>query len=93
MLPVGQPLAELALICERRAADALVLVSHHHPPAELGRRLAQVARGLGCPLALAGEMADLAETLLQDSPIACLGAEAAGMRQRLQRFLAGQLDT
>ncbi|MFS0828679.1 MerR family transcriptional regulator [Pseudomonas phoenicis] len=93
VLPLGQPLAELALICERRAADALVLFAHHHRPAELGRRLAQVTCGLTCPLALAGEVTESAEPLLQGGPVACLGAQGTVMRQRLRAFLAGQLDT
>ncbi|WP_028696546.1 MerR family transcriptional regulator [Pseudomonas cremoricolorata] len=93
VLPPGQPPSELALVCERRRADALVLVSNHYPPAELAARLAQVACGLICPLALAGEMAEHAEARLQDTAIACLGAQAAQMRQRLALFMGGQLDT
>ncbi|WP_296264503.1 MerR family transcriptional regulator [Pseudomonas sp. UBA6562] len=93
VLPLGQPLAELALICERRAADALVLVAHHHRPAELGGLLAKATRGLTCPLALAGEVSESAEPSLRGGPVAGLGAQGAVMRRRLRSFLAGQLDT
>ncbi|AIR89542.1 MerR family transcriptional regulator [Pseudomonas cremoricolorata] len=93
VLPPGQPPDELALVCERRRADALILVSNHHPSAELAPRLAQVACGLVCPLALAGEMSERAQARLQASAIACLGAQATQMRQRLALFMSAQLDT
>lgn len=93
LLANGQPLAELALVCERLKPDALVLFSHQSPTVELSRRLARLVAGLECPLLLAGEAAELAQDSLAGSPIACLGAQGSVMRQRLRQFLAGQLDT
>ncbi|WEK31836.1 MAG: MerR family transcriptional regulator [Candidatus Pseudomonas phytovorans] len=92
-LASGQPLQELALVCERLKPDALVLFSHQPPTAELTRRLARLAAVLECPLLLAGEAAEMAQDQLAGSPIACLGAQGSVMRQRLRQFLAGQLDT
>lgn len=92
-LATGQPLAELALVCERLKPDALVLFSHQPPTTELTRRLTRLVAGLECPLLLAGESAELAQDNLAGSPIACLGAQGSVMRQRLRQFLAGQLDT
>ncbi|MGN8251689.1 MerR family transcriptional regulator [Pseudomonas sp. SMV7] len=93
LLANAQPLAELALVCERLKPDALVLFSHQSPTVELSRRLARLVAGLECPLLLAGEAAELAQDSLAGSPIACLGAQGSVMRQRLRQFLAGQLDT
>lgn len=92
-LATGQPLQELALVCERMRPDALVLFSHQPPTAELTRRLTRLVVGLRCPLLLAGEAAEVAQDSLAGSPIACLGAHGRVMRQRLRQFLAGQLDT
>ncbi|WP_445672199.1 MerR family transcriptional regulator [Pseudomonas inefficax] len=92
-LASGQPLQELALVCERMRPDALVLFSHQPPTAELTRRLTRLVVGLRCPLLLAGEAAEVAQDSLAGSPIACLGAHGSVMRQRLRQFLAGQLDT
>ncbi|WP_336334463.1 MerR family transcriptional regulator [Pseudomonas putida] len=92
-LAIGQPLQELALVCERMRPDALVLFSHQPPTAELTRRLTRLVAGLRCPLLLAGEAAEVAQDSLAGSPIACLGAQGSVMRQRLRQFLAGQLDT
>ncbi|MBV4489906.1 MerR family transcriptional regulator [Pseudomonas oryzicola] len=93
LLPNGQPLAELALVCERLKPDALVLFSHQSLTVEVSRRLARLVAGLECPLLLAGEAAELAQDSLAGSAIACLGAQGSVMRQRLRQFLAGQLDT
>lgn len=92
-LASGQPLEELALICERLKPNVLVLFSHQPPTMELTRRLTRLVAGLECPLLLAGEAAELAQDSLAGSPIACLGAQGSVMRQRLRQFLAGQLDT
>lgn len=89
----GQPLQELALVCERLKPDALVLFSHQPLTAELTRHLARLAAVLDCPLLLAGEAAEVAQASLAGSAIACLGAQGSVMRQRLRQFLAGQLDT
>jgi len=93
VLATGQPMEELALVCERLAPDALVLFSHQQPTQELGKRLARLVLGVGCPVLLAGEVAELAQDNLAGSPIACLGAQGSLMRRRLRQYLAGQLDT
>ncbi|MEX5344081.1 MerR family transcriptional regulator [Pseudomonas sp. I2] len=93
LLPLGQPLEELALVCERLAPDALVLFANHQPTVELGKRLARLAPGLGCPLLLAGETAELAQGNLAGSAMACLGAEGGLMRRRLRQYLGGQPAT
>lgn len=93
VLGVGQPLEELALVCERMQPQALVLFSNLPPSGELPRLLARLALTLDCPLVLAGDGADLAEESLSGSPIACLGNDGRSLQRRLQQFLAGHLDT
>ncbi len=93
VLGLGQPLAELAMVCERMQPQALVLFSNQPPNEELPRTLARLALAVDCPLALAGDAADLAEDSLQGSPIASLGSAGRLMQRRLQQFLAGHLDT
>lgn len=93
VLASGQPLEELAVVCERLAPDALVLFSHQQPTQELGKRLGRLTLGVGCPVLLAGEVAELAQDHLAGSPVACLGAQGSLMRRRLRQYLAGQLDT
>ncbi len=93
VLGVGQPLAELPLVCEKMQPQALVLFSNQPPSDELPRQLSRLALALDCPLLLAGDSADLAEESLAGSPIACLGNEGRLMQRRLQQFLAGHLDT
>lgn len=93
VLAPGQPLDELTLVCERLSPDALVLFSNQQPTAELGKQLARWVLGLGCPLLLAGEAAEMAQDHLAGSPVACLGADGSLMRKRLRQYLAGQLDT
>jgi DNA-binding transcriptional MerR regulator len=93
LLGVGQPFDELALVCEKVRPQALVLFSNRAPEAELPRQLARLALTLDCPLALAGETAELLGEQLQGTPVACLGGEGELMRRRLRQFLAGHLDT
>ena len=93
VLGVGQPLDELTLVCEKMQPQALVLFSNQPPRGDWPRLLARLALTLDCPLALAGDGADLAEETLRGSPIACLGGEGRLMQRRLQQFLAGRLDT
>jgi MerR family transcriptional regulator, light-induced transcriptional regulator len=93
VLGVGQPLEELALVCDKVQPQALVLFSNQPPSSELPRLLSRLALAVDCPLVLAGEGADLAEDSLHGSPIACLGSEGRLMQRRLQQFLAGHLDT
>lgn len=52
-LVCGQPLQELALVCERMKPDALVLFSHQPLTAEVSRYLKRLASVLGCALLLA----------------------------------------
>ncbi|HLD66962.1 MAG TPA: MerR family transcriptional regulator [Pseudomonas sp.] len=93
VLGLGQPLVELTLVCEKIRPQALVLFSNQPPADDLARQLAKLALSLGCPLALAGDAADLVEDSLVGSPIACLGNEGRLMQRRLRQFLAGHLDT
>ncbi|MGY2442196.1 MerR family transcriptional regulator [Pseudomonas sp. SDO52101_S400] len=93
VLTTGQPFDELTLVCERIKPQALVLFSNHAPTAELPRRLNRLALSLDCQLLLAGDAADLAQDSLAGSSVGCLGNEGATMRQRLNQFLAGTLDT
>ena len=93
VLNIGQPFEELALMCERIKPVALVLFSNHVPNAELPRRLNRLAMGLECRLLLAGDASDLAQDSLAGSSIGCLGNEGKVMSQRLNQFLAGNLDT
>lgn len=93
LLGLGQPFDELPLVCEKIQPQALVLFSNRPPEAELPRQLARLALALDCPLALAGELAELAEESLQGSSVACLGSEGRVMQRRLRQYLAGHLDT
>ena len=60
VLPFGQPLEELTLVCEKTQPQLLVLFSNHPPAADLARQLQRLALTIDCPLALAGEAAELA---------------------------------
>ncbi|MCQ4347635.1 MerR family transcriptional regulator [Pseudomonas stutzeri] len=93
LLGLGQPFDELPLVCGKIQPQALVLFSNRPPPAELPRQLSRLALALDCPLALAGEVAELAEESLQGGAVACLGSEGRLMQRRLRQFLAGHLDT
>lgn len=93
VLPLGQPLEELSLVCERIAPQALVLFSNHSPTADLPKRLMRLAQVLDCPLLFAGEAAEQAQDALMRSQVACLGSEGRLMRRRLLQYLAGHLDT
>ena len=93
VLGLGQPFAELERVCERLRPQALVLFSHQPPADDLAASLTRLALGLDCPLALAGETADLLAEELEGTPVACLGSEGRLMQRRLRQFLAGHLDT
>jgi DNA-binding transcriptional MerR regulator len=93
VLTIGQPYDELSLVCEKIKPQGLVLFSSHAPAPELLRRLNRLTMTLNCPVMLAGEVADLAQESLAGSSIGCLGSDGQLMQQRLQRFLAGTLDT
>jgi MerR family transcriptional regulator, light-induced transcriptional regulator len=92
-LAPDQPLEELSLVCGKIRPNALVLFSNQTPTSDLPRRLIKLGLGLGCPMALAGETADMAQEDFKGSPVACLGSDGILMRERLQLFLAGKLDT
>lgn len=83
----------MTLICEKTRPQALVLFSNRSPTHELPKRLARLALTLECPLLLAGDASDMAEQLLADTAIGCLGNEGRLMQRRLQQFLRGTLDT
>ncbi|MCO6059934.1 MerR family transcriptional regulator [Pseudomonas sp. MOB-449] len=93
VLGLGQPLAELAMVCDKLQPQALVLFSNQPPADDLHLQLKRMALGLACPLAVAGEMADLLSEDLDGSPLACLGSEGRLMQRRLRQLLAGHLDT
>ncbi|MEJ6820271.1 MerR family transcriptional regulator [Pseudomonas sp. LF-5] len=93
VLTTGQPFDELTLVCEKIKLQVLVLFSNHAPGAELPRRLNRLALSLDCQLLLAGDASDLAQDSLAGSSIGCIGNEGATMRQRLNQFLSGTLDT
>ncbi|MCI0916744.1 MerR family transcriptional regulator [Stutzerimonas stutzeri] len=90
VLAIGQPLDELALVCEKVRPRALVLYSNAPPKMPLLRQVRKLALRLDCPLAMAGEAA---EDALRGSPIACLGSASRLMQRRLLQFLDGKLDT
>ncbi|WP_084304831.1 MerR family transcriptional regulator [Phytopseudomonas flavescens] len=90
---VGQSLDELPQVCSRMRPLAVVVFSNQAPVANTPRILERLALSLECPVAVVGEVADLLEERLHDSPIACLGSEGRLMRGRLRQFLSGRLDT
>lgn len=93
VLPIGQPLEELTLVCGKIKPQALVLFSNvPHSEAQL-RQLNRLSLGVDCPLALAGEAAELGREALAGTAVACLGSSGKLMQRRLRQFLAGQLDT
>ena len=93
VLALGKPFEELALVCEKIRPEVLVLVSNRAPAADFARRLNRLAMSLQCRLLLCGDASELAQDSLAGSSIGCLGNEGGLMRQRLQHFLGGTLDT
>ena len=93
VLPLGQPLEELTLVCEKIQPQLLVLFSNHPPAADFARQLERLALTVDCPLALAGEAAELASEHLAGSAIACLGNDARSLSRRLLQLLNGPMDT
>ena len=93
VLSLGQPLDELPLLCQAIQPRALVL----YAPAPLApsqrRQLARLVLAVDCPLALAGMGAELDAEALRGTAIASLGGQSGLMRQRLRRFIDGNLDT
>ena len=92
-LGLGQTLDDLAHVCARLKPQAVVLFSNQPPAEQSAAQLQRLELTLGCPLAVAGEGADLLADNLSGTAIACLGAEGRLMQRRLRQFLAGQLDT
>lgn len=93
VLPAGQPLDELPLVCQSIQPDCLVLFAPVPPTATLLRQVNKLVLTIECPLALAGVGAELVEEQLAGSPIANLGSASRLMRSRLTQFLAGRFDT
>lgn len=93
VLPPGQPLNELSLLCQAIQPQALVLFAPAPPAANLLRQINKLALAIDCPLALAGAGAELVAEQLQGSPVANLGSEPRLMLSRLRQFVAGHLDT
>lgn len=93
VLALGQPLDELPLLCQTLAPRALVLFAPAPITAAQQRNLERLVLAIDCPLALAGVGAELSAEALRGTPIACLGDQAAVMRQRLRQFVCGHLDT
>ena len=93
VLAQGQPLAELTLVCEKLQPQLLVLFSNHPPASDLLQQLGRLALTLDCPLAIAGELSELAAEPLSGSAIACLGNAASSLQRRMQQLLRGHLDT
>ena len=58
VLPLGQPLEELALVCDKMRPQGLVMFSNVPPNEVQLRQLNKLSLSLDCPLALAGEAAD-----------------------------------
>lgn len=93
VLAQGQPLEELTLVCEKRQPQLLVLFSNHPPANDFARQIMRLALSLECPLAIAGEVAELAREQLSGSAVACLGNDGRSLSRRMQQLLRGQLDT
>lgn len=93
VLAQGQPLEELTLVCEKLQPQLLVLFSNHPPSNDFARQMTRLALSFECPLAIAGEVSQLAAEQMSGSPIACLGNDGLSMQQRMQQLLRCQLDT
>ena len=90
VLATGQPLDELALICEKIRPQAVVLFAQRTLGAAHHRRLTRLAPSLNCPLFLAGEAVHTAQEALQGTSVVCLGRQAAGVSQQLDAELKGR---
>ncbi|MHB0852966.1 MerR family transcriptional regulator [Stutzerimonas nitrititolerans] len=93
VLPLGQPLAEMPLLCQAIQPRALVFFAPAPPSPPLLGQLNKLALAIDCPMALAGRGAELVAAKLKDTPVANLGDEPRLMLSRLMQFLAGHLDT
>lgn len=93
VLALEQPLDELPLLCQAIQPRALVLYAPAPLTENQRRQLARLVLAIDCPLALAGMGAELDAEALRGTPIASLGGQSTLMRQRLRRFIDGNLDT
>ena len=93
VLAPGQPLDELPLLCQTIGPQVLVLFAPVPVTAAQRHNLERLVLAINCPLALAGVGAELSADALRGTPIACLGAQPALMRQRMHQFVDGHLDT
>ena len=91
VLPMGQPLDELALVCEKIQPAGVVVFAQRALSTAHHRRLLKLGQTLGCPTLLAGEAANVAQPALCDSSIGCLGHDARVMSQRLDAELKGHV--
>ena len=91
VLPMGQPLDELALVCEKIQPAAVVVFAQRALTTAHHRRLLKLAQTLDCSTLLAGEAANVAQPALNDSSIGCLGHDARLMNQRLDAELKGHV--
>lgn len=91
VLPMGQPLDELALVCEKIQPAAVVVFAQRALTTAHHRRLLKLAQTLDCSTLLAGEAANVAQPALNDSSIGCLGHDASLMNQRLDAELKGHV--
>lgn len=92
ILPFGQPVEELSLVCDQVRPDALVLYSSHPAAADSDKRWARLALELNCPLLLAGELGELPYEREAPASVICIGSDGYYMQRRLQQFLDGHLD-
>ena len=88
---MGQPLDELALVCEKIQPAAVVVFAQRALTTAHHRRLLKLAQTLDCSTLLAGEAANVAQPALNDSSIGCLGHDARLMNQRLDAELKGHV--
>lgn len=93
VLAQGQPLEELTLVCEKLQPQLLVLFSNHPPANDFARQMARLALTLESPLAIAGEVSELAVEQMSGSSVACLGNDGRSLQRRMQQLLRGHLDT
>lgn len=91
VLPMGQPLDELALVCEKIQPAAVVVFAQRALSTAHHRRLLKLGQTLDCSTLLAGEAANVAQPALSGSSIGCLGHDARVMSQRLDAELKGHV--
>lgn len=95
-VPLPVSVVRMAVACwpaARPDSNRTDLFSNHPPAADFARQLQRLALTVDCPLALAGEAAELASEQLAGSTIACLGNDARSLSRRLLQLLNGHMDT